>query len=158
MSFSNGNIGPPTAPELRMQFTVRKRRNPPAVIIVSLIDVLMVVLIFLMVTTTFRQQPAVKLTLPESNHRSPTIAFGRKAHHETEPELVTKHSTSRPRAGADLFRPTRRLRHHVVGPRCARPHKRRAIGPVGLESRADRAFRVRSESRQGVVRSRLLGP
>lgn len=66
MSFFNGNIGPPTAPELRMQFTVRKRRNPPAVIIVSLIDVLMVVLIFLMVTTTFRQQPAVKLTLPES--------------------------------------------------------------------------------------------
>jgi len=50
-----------------MQFTVRKRRSPPAVIIVSLIDVLMVVLIFLMVTTTFRQQPAVKLTLPESS-------------------------------------------------------------------------------------------
>ena len=49
-----------------MQFTARKRRSPPAVIIVSLIDVLMVVLIFLMVTTTFRQQPAVKLTLPES--------------------------------------------------------------------------------------------
>jgi len=49
-----------------VQFTARKRRNPPAVIIVSLIDVLMVVLIFLMVTTTFRQQPAVKLTLPES--------------------------------------------------------------------------------------------
>lgn len=50
-----------------MQFTARKRRSPPAVIIVSLIDVLMVVLIFLMVTTTFRQQPAVKLTLPESS-------------------------------------------------------------------------------------------
>ncbi len=37
------------------------------VIIVSLIDVLIVVLIFLMVTTTFKQQPALKLTLPESN-------------------------------------------------------------------------------------------
>jgi biopolymer transport protein ExbD len=49
-----------------VQFLTRKRRTPPAVIIVSLIDVLMVVLIFLMVTTTFRQQPAVKLTLPES--------------------------------------------------------------------------------------------
>ncbi len=49
-----------------MQFTTRKRRNPPAIVIVSLVDVLMVVLIFLMVTTTFRQQPAVKLTLPES--------------------------------------------------------------------------------------------
>ena len=51
---------------MTMRFTVRKRRNPPAVIIVSLIDVLIVVLIFLMVATTFKQQPAVKLALPES--------------------------------------------------------------------------------------------
>src|SRR5580658_3512165 len=50
-----------------MQFTSRKRRNAPTVIIISLIDVLIVVLIFLMVTTTFKQQPAIKLTLPESN-------------------------------------------------------------------------------------------
>jgi len=50
-----------------MQFLPRKRRSPPSVIIVSLIDVLMVVLIFLMVTTTFKQQPAVKLALPESS-------------------------------------------------------------------------------------------
>ncbi|MBI5772411.1 MAG: biopolymer transporter ExbD [Verrucomicrobia bacterium] len=50
-----------------MQFCTRKRRQQPAVIIVSLIDVLMVVLIFLMVSTTFKQQPAVKLALPESN-------------------------------------------------------------------------------------------
>jgi biopolymer transport protein ExbD len=49
-----------------MQFTTRKRRATPTVIIVSLIDVLIVVLIFLMVTTTYKQQPAVKLTLPES--------------------------------------------------------------------------------------------
>ncbi|HEX3717460.1 MAG TPA: biopolymer transporter ExbD [Verrucomicrobiae bacterium] len=49
-----------------MQFTSRKRRGPPTVIIISLIDVLIVVLIFLMVTTTFKQQPSVKLTLPES--------------------------------------------------------------------------------------------
>jgi biopolymer transport protein ExbD len=49
-----------------MQFTVRKRRSPPAVIIISLIDVLIVVLIFLMVSTTFKNQPAVKLVLPES--------------------------------------------------------------------------------------------
>jgi biopolymer transport protein ExbD len=39
------------------------------VIIVSLIDVLIVVLIFLMVTTTFKQQPALKLTLPESSQQ-----------------------------------------------------------------------------------------
>jgi biopolymer transport protein ExbD len=54
-----------------MQFTVRKRRQAPAVIIISLIDVLIVVLIFLMVTTTFKQQPAVKLTLPESKQGKP---------------------------------------------------------------------------------------
>jgi biopolymer transport protein ExbD len=50
-----------------MQFTTLKRRRPPTVIIISLIDVLIVVLIFLMVTTTFKQQPAVKLSLPESS-------------------------------------------------------------------------------------------
>src|SRR5580658_8998419 len=50
-----------------MQFSTHKRRGPPNVIIVSLIDVLIVVLIFLMVTTTFKQQPAVKLSLPESS-------------------------------------------------------------------------------------------
>ncbi|MBI1176724.1 biopolymer transporter ExbD [bacterium] len=50
-----------------MEFFPRKRKNPPAVIIVALIDVLIVVLIFLLVTTTFKQQPALKLTLPESS-------------------------------------------------------------------------------------------
>src|SRR5207237_8411625 len=50
-----------------MRFYVRKRRNAPAVIIVALIDVLIVLLIFLMVTTTFKQQPALKLALPESS-------------------------------------------------------------------------------------------
>jgi biopolymer transport protein ExbD len=49
-----------------MRFLVRKHRNTPAVIIVALVDVLIVLLIFLMVTTTFKQQSALKLTLPES--------------------------------------------------------------------------------------------
>lgn len=49
-----------------MQFNLHKRRQTPTVIIISLIDVLLVVLIFLMVTTTFKQQPAVRLALPES--------------------------------------------------------------------------------------------
>jgi|HubBroStandDraft_1064217.scaffolds.fasta_scaffold346072_2 biopolymer transport protein ExbD len=49
-----------------MQFTNRKRRQAPTVIIVALIDVLIVVLIFLMVSTTFKKQPALKLSLPES--------------------------------------------------------------------------------------------
>lgn len=49
-----------------MHFNVRKRRNTPTVIIVALVDVLVVLLIFLMVTTTFKQQPTLKLALPES--------------------------------------------------------------------------------------------
>jgi biopolymer transport protein ExbD len=49
-----------------MRFTTRKHRGPPSVIIVSLIDVLIVVLIFMMVATTFKQQPAMRLALPES--------------------------------------------------------------------------------------------
>lgn len=49
-----------------MRFYVRKRRQPPAIIIVALIDILIVLLIFLMVTTTFKQQPSVRLALPES--------------------------------------------------------------------------------------------
>ena len=50
-----------------MRFYVRKRRQAPAVIIVALIDILIVLLIFLMVTTTFKQQPALKIALPESS-------------------------------------------------------------------------------------------
>lgn len=88
-----------------MQFTVRKRRQPPAVIIISLIDVLIVVLIFLMVTTTFKQQPAVKLVLPESKQSKPgasenavlveindrgTIFVGGRDHPKTEEQLQQK--------------------------------------------------------------------
>jgi biopolymer transport protein ExbD len=54
-----------------MQFTGRKRRQNPTVIIISLIDVLIVVLIFLIVTTTFKQQPAVALSLPQSSQAKP---------------------------------------------------------------------------------------
>jgi biopolymer transport protein ExbD len=50
-----------------MRFITRKRRQAPAVIIVALIDILIVLLIFLVVTTTFKQQPALKLALPESS-------------------------------------------------------------------------------------------
>lgn len=49
-----------------MRFSVHKRRQPPAVIIVSLIDILIVLLIFLMVTTTFKDAPALRITLPET--------------------------------------------------------------------------------------------
>ncbi|MCB1126869.1 MAG: biopolymer transporter ExbD, partial [Verrucomicrobiae bacterium] len=49
-----------------MRFYERKRRQPPAVIIVPLIDILLVLLVFMMATSTFKTQPTIKLTLPES--------------------------------------------------------------------------------------------
>ena len=55
-----------------MRFFNRKKRQPPAIIIVALIDILIVLLIFLMVTTTFKQQPALKLALPESSQAKKT--------------------------------------------------------------------------------------
>ncbi|MEI6074599.1 MAG: biopolymer transporter ExbD [Verrucomicrobiota bacterium] len=54
-----------------MRFYVRKRRTAPAVIIVALIDVLIVLVIFLLVTTTFRQQPALQITLAGSTQATP---------------------------------------------------------------------------------------
>ena len=57
-----------------MRFFIRKRRQAPAVIIVALIDILIVLLIFLMVTTTFKQQPALKISLPESTQAQRTGA------------------------------------------------------------------------------------
>ncbi len=49
-----------------MRFLERRRRQPPSIIIVSMIDILVVLLIFLIASTTFKQQPAIKLVLPES--------------------------------------------------------------------------------------------
>jgi len=57
-----------------MRFFIRKRHQTPTVIIVALIDVLIVLLIFLMVTTTFKQQPALRLALPESSQAQKTGA------------------------------------------------------------------------------------
>jgi biopolymer transport protein ExbD len=57
-----------------MRFYVRKRRQAPAIIIVALVDILIVLLIYLMVTTTFKQQPALRLALPESSQAQKTGA------------------------------------------------------------------------------------
>src|SRR3569833_1007210 len=57
-----------------MQFRPHRRRQAPTVIIVALIDVLIVLLIFLMATTTFKQQPALRLALPESSQAHKTGA------------------------------------------------------------------------------------
>lgn len=49
-----------------MRFLERRHRQPPSIIIVSMIDILVVLLIFMIASTTFKQQPAIKLVLPES--------------------------------------------------------------------------------------------
>jgi biopolymer transport protein ExbD len=68
-----------------MHFSTRKHRRVPSVIIVSLIDVLMVVLIFLMISTTFhREEPVLKLALPES--KTAEIPPGKT---EDKPMIIT---------------------------------------------------------------------
>jgi biopolymer transport protein ExbD len=71
-----------------MRFFIRKRRPTPTVIIVALIDILIVLLIFLMVTTTFKQQPALRLALPESTQAKKTGA------NETENLMVVSVDTN----------------------------------------------------------------
>lgn len=78
-----------------MQFFVHKRRQTPSVIIVALIDVLIVLLIFLMVTTTFKQQPALRLALPESTQAKKTGA------NENAPLIVSIDATGTLRLGAE---------------------------------------------------------
>lgn len=78
-----------------MRFFTKRRRQPPAIIIVALIDILIVLLIFLMVTTTFKQQPALKLALPESTQAQKTGA------HEDAPLVLSIDSTGILRLGTD---------------------------------------------------------
>ena len=78
-----------------MRFYVRKRRQAPTVIIVALIDILIVLLIFLMVTTTFKQQPALKLALPESSQAQKSGA------NETQPLVVSIDPKGNLHLGAD---------------------------------------------------------
>ena len=92
-----------------MRFFNRKRRQTPTVIIVALIDVLIVLLIFLMVTTTFKQQPALRLALPESTQAMKTGA------HETTPLVVSVDAQGTLRLGADATPVTvDRLRSELV--------------------------------------------
>jgi biopolymer transport protein ExbD len=78
-----------------MRFLIRKRRTAPNVIIVALIDVLIVLLIFLMVTTTFKQQPSLRLALPESSEAKKTGA------NENPPLIVSIDAQGNLRLGAE---------------------------------------------------------
>jgi biopolymer transport protein ExbD len=78
-----------------MHFHVQKRKQTPVVIIVALVDVLIVLMIFLMVTTTFKQQPALKLALPESSHGEKTGA------QDAAPLIISISADGKVRLGQD---------------------------------------------------------
>jgi biopolymer transport protein ExbD len=105
-----------------MRFFPRQRRRPPAIIIVALIDILIVLLIFLMVTTTFKQQPALKLALPESSQAQKTGAS------EDAPLIVSIDPLGNLRLGADA-RPVTidKLKEELAGAVAKNPDMRLAI-------------------------------
>jgi len=78
-----------------MQFRAHRRRQAPTVIIVALIDVLIVLLIFLMATTTFKQQPALRLALPETSQAHKSGA------NEDAPLVVSIDEKGKLRVGAE---------------------------------------------------------
>jgi biopolymer transport protein ExbD len=105
-----------------MRFYIRKRRQAPAIIIVALIDILIVLLIFLMVTTTFKQQPALKLALPESSQAQRTGA------QESPPLVVSIDPKGNLRLGADARPVTaERLKAELVSAALKTPDLKLAI-------------------------------
>jgi biopolymer transport protein ExbD len=105
-----------------MRFYVRKRRQAPAVIIVALIDILIVLLIFLMVTTTFKQQPALKLALPESSQAKKAGA------NESPPLVVSIDPKGMLRLGADARPVTaERLKEELLAQTAKTPDLQLAI-------------------------------
>lgn len=114
-----------------MRFFVRKRKQTPTVIIVALIDILIVLLIFLMVTTTFKQQPALKLALPESSQALKSGAS------ENAPLIVSIDAQGSLRLGPDAVPLTvEKLRSELQARAAANPDLRLAISadkaaPVG---------------------------
>jgi biopolymer transport protein ExbD len=105
-----------------MKFYAHKRRQPPAVIIVAMIDILIVLLIFLMVTTTFKQQPALKLVLPESSQAQKSGA------QENPPLVVTIDTHGNLRLGPEATPVTvDRLKEALVAAIAKTPDLRLAI-------------------------------
>lgn len=105
-----------------MRFIVRKRRQAPAVIIVALIDVLIVMLIFLLVTTTFKQQPALRLALPESTQTAKSGA------NEDAPLIVSVDPQGTIRLGADAVAVTEeRLKAELLTRAAQKPDLKLAI-------------------------------
>jgi biopolymer transport protein ExbD len=114
-----------------MKFSSKKRRQAPTIIIISLIDILIVLLIFLMVTTTFKQQPALKLALPESSQSQKTGAS------EAAPLIVSIDPQGNLRLGADATPVTlERLKERILAAVAKKPDLKLAISadkaaPIG---------------------------
>jgi biopolymer transport protein ExbD len=105
-----------------MRFIVRKRRQAPAVIIVALIDVLIVMLIFLLVTTSFKQQPALRLALPESAQSAKSGA------NEDAPLVVSVDPQGNIRLGTDAVAVTEeRLKAELTARAAQKPDLKLAI-------------------------------
>jgi biopolymer transport protein ExbD len=105
-----------------MRFLIHKRRQAPAVIIVALIDILIVLLIYLMVTTTFKQQPALRLALPESTQAQKSGA------NETAPLVVSIDPQGNLRFGPDAKPVTvERLKEELVAAVAKTPDLRLAL-------------------------------
>jgi len=130
-----------------MRFFVKKKRQPPAIIIVALIDILIVLLIFLMVTTTFKQQPALKLALPESSQAQKSGA------QENAPLVVSIDPQGNLRLGADAKPVTvERLKQELLEAVAKTPDLRLAIStdktaPVG------QVVRVMDASKEAKIKS-----
>ena len=114
-----------------MRFFIRKRRGTPTVIIVALSDILIVMLIFLMVTTTFKQQPALRLALPESTQAQKSGA------NEAAPLVVSIDAQGNLRLGPEALPLTaEQLRAELVGRAEKNPDLKLAISadkaaPIG---------------------------
>jgi biopolymer transport protein ExbD len=105
-----------------MRFLARKRRQPPAIIIVALIDILIVLLIFLMVTTAFKQQPALKMVLPESTQAS------KSGVNDTAPLVVSIDTAGILRLGPDAkAMSAEELQQKLVAALAANPELKLAI-------------------------------
>lgn len=105
-----------------MRFPIRKRRQTPAVIIVALIDVLIVMLIFLLVTTSFKQQPALRLALPESS------AAAKSGANDEPPLIVSIDASGTLRLGPDARAVTSdRLKEELLAEAAKNPAVKLAI-------------------------------
>jgi biopolymer transport protein ExbD len=104
-----------------MRFFVRKRRATPTVIIVALIDILIVLLIFLLVTTTFKQQPALRLALPESTQAMKSGA------NEAAPAIVSVDEKGNLRLGDGPALTLNQLRSELITRAASNPDTKLAL-------------------------------